>query len=243
MRHLTVDILSGDPQSFNIDVNPTISVGELRDIITFHFNELFLFSKLGQIASISCRGRELPWAMLVAGLNQIDTIEVHLKRVWGVKEVQRGPEEERAKAVVIAYDQPRVAGSETTPNTSTSPDLVRDSSSPGLLEKVKSLEVKSDDSKTDSSVSLELTEDKPSNTLTHKIMRLNRFKVHRTFSLGSPILFIRLGPSKNVSNVAETPLGLYLDPAFDAKERKEIQRKRSRSKALAGPESRSSLPW
>lgn len=230
MRHLTVDILSGDPQSFNIDVNPNISVGELRDIITFHFNELFLFSKLGQIASISCRGRELPWAMLVAGLNQIDTIEVHLKRVWGVKEVQRGPVEEKAKAVVIAHEQPRaVTESEVTPSTSSSPDLVRDSTSPGLLEKVKSLEVKSDDSKTDSLESVKPTEDDPVSSLAYKIVRLNRFKVHRTFSLGSPILFIRLGSSsKGMDNQTETPLGLYLNPAFDAKERKVIQRKRSR---------------
>lgn len=232
MRHLTVDILSSDPQSFNIDVSPNISVGELRDIITFHFNELFLFSKLGQIASISSRGRELPWAMLVAGLNQIDIIEVHLKQVWGVKEVQRGPVEERAKAVVIAYDQPRVPGSEITPDTSSSPRLDQDSLSPSLLEKVKSLEMKSDDSNTevDSSAPSDLAEDKSVDTgiLAYKITKLNRFKVHRIFSLGSPILFIRLGPSKNVSNPAEKPLGLYLDPAFDARERQKIRQKRSR---------------
>lgn len=230
MRHLTVDVLSGDPQSFNIDVNPNISVGELRDIITFHFNELFLFSKLGQIASISCRGRELPWAMLVAGLNQIDTIEVHLKRVWGVKEVQRGPEEERAKAVVIAHEQPGVVSeSEVARNTSSSPNLVRDSTSPGLLEKVKSLEVKSDDSNTDSLESLKPIEDDPVGSMAYKIVKLNRFKVHRVFSLGSPILFITLGSStEGMANEAETPLGLYLDPAFDAKERNVIQRKRSR---------------
>ncbi|KAG5366378.1 hypothetical protein CJU89_0802 [Yarrowia sp. B02] len=204
MRHLTVDIVSSDPQSFNIDVNPNISVGELRNIITNHFNELFLFSRLGQIASISNHGRELPWAMLVAGLNQVDTVEVHLKRVWGAKEAQRGKAEEKAKAVVIAYDQPR---SEPASGASSSPDLVRDSTSPGLLEKVKSLDVS-----------------EVPDSLASRIERLNRFKVRRVFSLGAPVLFIRDGPSSG----QETPLGLFLDPAFDAKERGEIQRKRSR---------------
>ncbi|KAG5357548.1 hypothetical protein CJU90_6388 [Yarrowia sp. C11] len=216
MRHLTVEVLSSDPQSFNIDVSPNICVGELCDIIAFHFNELFLFSKLGQIASITCRGRDLPWSMQVAGLNQIDTIEVHPKQMWGTKEARRSPVEQKAKAVVIAYDQPRIPEPEFTSNASTCPDLVRDSTSPSLLEKVKSLEVKSDDSS-----------DQPEDeSLAQKITKLNRVKVHRVFSLGSPILFIRLGSSGDVSNFEEIPLGLYLDPAFDAKERREIQRKR-----------------
>lgn len=253
MRHLTVDVVSNDPEdpeTFNIDVNPKMNIGELRDIITSHYKELFLFSKLGQIECISHRGRALPWTMLVAGLNKIDSVQVHVKEEGDATDGEWSPQKEKHKAVVISYDQPKVFGSQPTPGASISPEVTgdnvpaRDSSSPCMLEKVKSLDV---EDKT-----FEITEAKPKieydtkdkkrtvsdvgydhapstrqlNSTSYKIMKLNRIKVHRGFFLGSPILFFREGSTRSVSSVPETPLGLYLDPAFDAKERQEIKRRR-----------------